>query len=526
MAIKALINNLAILLALSFIFLFISERWTNRPLVRKISIALLFSLVSVVAMLTTFVLEPGVVFDGRSVVISIGSLFGGWLTAVFTVITASLFRLHMGGGGAWPGVGVITASALIGLAYRYLRKSNPRLEKPVFLYIFGVIVHVVMLLIMLTLPANAVTQFFNKISIWVIIFFPIATLLLGTLLSDLDKKLKALQSIKEDEEKLRGFFNSDVVGTLFCDIDGTIREANDLFLNIIGYNRDDLQAGFINWNNLTPKEYSSLDQEKIKEAEQRGSCIPYEKQYIHKNGQLVWVLVGFVIIGEKRQDILAFVLDITERKNAESQIQKNLKEKEVMLREIHHRVKNNMNIITSLLNLQAMQIPENVIAADIFRESINRIQSMAMIHERLYRSQDFSSIFMRDYIQKLVFDLQHLYDTFGNIKVVFDIKDISLDINSAIPMGLILNELVTNAFKHAFPDRVNGALEIIFTSVDKDHYSLFVRDDGIGLPEHIDISTTKSLGLQLIHILSLQLNGSLTITRENGTTFNVCFPKN
>jgi len=203
MVIEELIHNLAIVLSLSFFYLYINTHIAKSKIIGKILLGILFGVAGVVAMMTTFTLEPGVIFDARSVIISIGSLFGGWITAIITVIITSLFRLQMGGTGAWVGIGVITTSAFIGLIYRYLRKKYPYTQKPIFLYLFGVVVHIFMLLYMMALPNQTSLEFFKRLSIPVIVFFPLATLLLGFLLNDLNKKSILEKSLKESEERFR-----------------------------------------------------------------------------------------------------------------------------------------------------------------------------------------------------------------------------------------------------------------------------------------------------------------------------------
>ena len=211
-----------------------------------------------------------------------------------------------------------------------------------------------------------------------------------------------------------------------------------------------------------------------------------------------------------------------ERKNIENQLQISIEDKELLLRELHHRVKNNLMIISSLLNLQSAYIKDEE-SRTIFKESQNRARSMALIHERLYQSTDLKRIDFGDYIRTLANDLYHTYvmDT-SLIKLNVDVDDIRLDINTSIPLGLILNELVTNSLKHAFPHSSSGEIDIIFHTQDKS-YLLEVKDDGIGFNENIDYKNTDSLGLRLVTNLTDQIEGKIEFSNKSGTSFKIIF---
>jgi two-component system, sensor histidine kinase PdtaS len=220
--------------------------------------------------------------------------------------------------------------------------------------------------------------------------------------------------------------------------------------------------------------------------------------------------------------IVMVVRDITERKEAENKIKKSLEEKKVLLREIHHRVKNNMQIISSLLNLQSTYTNDKNVV-DILMESQNRVKSMAMIHEKLYQSPELSRIDFRDYIAKLSTFLRQSYLYINNsIIIETEVDDIYLNIDTAVPCGLIINELVTNSIKHGFPEDNPGLIRIkLFKSHGK--YILSVKDNGVGFPETIDFRNTETLGLQLINNLVLQLDGTIEVILDHGTEFKINF---
>ena len=229
------------------------------------------------------------------------------------------------------------------------------------------------------------------------------------------------------------------------------------------------------------------------------------------------------------KSLLILIQQINERKlaekahkRAEEQIQRDLKEKEVLLKEIHHCVKNNLQIIHSLLALQSTNV-KNKRVLEAFNECKGRIKSMALIHEKLYQSEDFARVDFTDYIQSLVINLFHTYNVHHDtIRVKTQLKNITLGIDKAIPCGMLINELVTNALRHAFPDGRKGTIRIgLYSSNDK--HTLLIMDDGIGLPVNIYTRQSKSLGLQLVNSLVDQLGGTLEVIRRKGTTFKVMF---
>ncbi|NJD52143.1 MAG: PAS domain S-box protein [Candidatus Methanoperedens sp.] len=212
------------------------------------------------------------------------------------------------------------------------------------------------------------------------------------------------------------------------------------------------------------------------------------------------------------------------RKLAEKQIEVSLKEKETLLKEIHHRVKNNMQIVSSLLEHQTHYIKDkNVI--DIFTESQNRIASMSLVHEKLYQSRDLAKIDFKDYINDLTANLFQSYNSnSGKITLDMNIENIQMDIDFAIPCGLIINELVTNSLKYAFPEDIKGEIGIVLHKTDKEMFELVIGDNGIGLPKDLDFRKTESLGLHLVTILTEnQLHGEINLIRNHGTEFQIKF---
>lgn len=211
-------------------------------------------------------------------------------------------------------------------------------------------------------------------------------------------------------------------------------------------------------------------------------------------------------------------------------LQNSLKEKEILLKEVHHRVKNNLQIISSLLYLQSRELTDDKMIT-VFKDSETRIRSMSLVHEKLYQSDDLSHIKLKEYIVSLS---DFIKDTYGHgfspIHFDYDIDDISLSIDTIIPLGLIINELVSNALKYAFNDLDfrhgrDNVLSIKLKSQDSKNLVVIIQDNGIGLPEGLDITNTKSLGLKLVNMLSKQLGGRLQVLSANGTQCSIYIPQ-
>ncbi len=211
------------------------------------------------------------------------------------------------------------------------------------------------------------------------------------------------------------------------------------------------------------------------------------------------------------------------RVRMEAQLKESLRDKETLIKEVHHRVKNNLQIVSSLLALQGMQV-QDAEARGYFNETENRVQTISMIHEKLYSSEDLSSLELSEYVNDLV---KEIVLSFGvsshDVSVSVDIPEREMDIDTLIPCGLIINELVSNAFKYAFPTSSDGSLHVGISSIADGFTELVVRDNGPGLPVDIDITKTRSLGLRLVYSLVDQLKGELVINRRGGTEFRIKF---
>jgi len=215
------------------------------------------------------------------------------------------------------------------------------------------------------------------------------------------------------------------------------------------------------------------------------------------------------------------VTDISHRKTLEDSLQRSIAERDTLLQEVHHRVKNNLQVISSLINMQLRQLGDPVGKAAL-AECQRRVLAIALVHEKLYQSADFARIPFSEYARSLTTNIFHALGV-SHIKLEVEIDDLALPVDKAIPCGLILNELITNALKHAFPGQRNGTIRVAMARHHGD-LVLTVADDGIGIPFNFDLATTTSLGMQLVPTLTEQLDGHLSVSSDNGTTVRVTFP--
>jgi PAS domain S-box-containing protein len=347
------------------------------------------------------------------------------------------------------------------------------------------------------------------------------TAILGTL-TDITELKRSEEALKKSQEKYRELVENinDVIFS--TDQNGIYSYVSPAVERILGFLPNELTG-----KNIT-EFILAEDQERLWAdfgATLAGELRPSEYRMKTKTGEFRWVRTSSRPLSADGavSGLSGLMVDITERKQSEEQMRASLKEKVVLLKEIHHRVKNNLQIIYSLLNMQARNVNNPAVIGAI-RESQNRVRTMALIHERLYMSSNLSDIDLREYITQL---LHELYSSYGadpdRIRPELELADVRMGVDPAIPCGLIVNELISNSLKYAFPEGGKGAIRIGLQITGNGAIRLEVGDTGAGLPEGLDFQKTGSLGLQLVCSLVAQLRGTIRLESRQGTNFVIEF---
>ncbi len=298
---------------------------------------------------------------------------------------------------------------------------------------------------------------------------------------------------------------------------------------MLGYEANELPGQLSTWENLIHPDDKPGVMDSLS-GHLEDSRVPYNFDYRvkMKSGDWKWIgNYGQVVTRNEQGEALRMSgthKDISERKEREQALAESLAEKNVMLQEIHHRVKNNLQVICSLLNLQTQTTDPHI--AEIMQESQNRVRSMALVHENLYQSENLSKINLERYVKDLSENLLRSYRSRGSLTHInVDVSNLYLNIDTAVPCGLIINELVSNALKYAFPQGHGGEVNIQIAQLAHQELTLTVADNGMGLPNEINIEQTKTMGLRMVKSLIRQISGTLMVNREAGTSFQIVFPQ-
>lgn len=346
-------------------------------------------------------------------------------------------------------------------------------------------------------------------------------------LSDITERKHAEEAIRESEELYKSLVKTSPEAVTATDLEGNIIFASPQTVKIYGYDNVEELLGKNAFMYIAKE-----DQERaiinLKKTLSEGIIKNKEYKMLKKDGSSFIGELSAALIKDVQgnpKSFIATVRDITDRKKAEENLKKALEEKDVLLREVHHRVKNNIQVITSMLNLHTKFIKDENYSVMI-QEIQQRIRSMALIHEKLYKSEDISLVNFKEYIKELVNELFRSYGAnVSQIRPKISAHDVSLGLDLGIPCGLIINELVSNSLKHGFPNGRGGEIEIGL-DVDGDNKILLsVRDNGIGFPSELDFKNPRTFGLQLVNTLVAQLSGNidLNIGAEKGTEINITF---
>jgi len=361
------------------------------------------------------------------------------------------------------------------------------------------------------------------------IYWPDGRIVRMEIATDITDRKRTEVALRESEERLKEAQRVGHLGSWDLNVVTGDLQWSDECYSIYGFRPQEFVPTYEKFRSIVHPEDLGFVQEQVDAALNNDKHYDVDFRFVRPNGEIGWLHCEGEVMRDAEGKPLRFFgtqSDITDRKQAEERIHASLREKEILLSEVHHRVKNNMQVISGLLDLQAKSSgnPELI---ERLNESQSRIRSMALIHEKLYGSKDFARVDLAGYVRTLS---QGLFQSYkinpGEIDLIVQPDgDVYVDINKAIPCGLILNELISNALKHAFPGDGPHELRIIIRETKNTEIEIVVRDNGLGLPDDVDIHQPRTVGLHLVNgLVKNQLDGQIEVRRDNGTEFRIKFP--
>ncbi len=342
---------------------------------------------------------------------------------------------------------------------------------------------------------------------------------------DISHRKHIEEELERSREEYRVLYDSITDAILVADTDRRITSCNQSFVDLFGYSAEEIIGQKTSFVYADEQQFEELG--KLIRERQDTQGIVYTIDYRKKSGEVFPGETGVYMLKDRDGTFIGFIgmiRDVTDRVEAEAKIKKLLEEKELFLKEVHHRIKNNMTTISALLALQADTLDDSR-AADALRDARGRLQGMLHIYDKLYRSGDYTSINVRQYFEDLFADISLYTARESGLRIVAEVDDIYLDSNFMVPLGIIVNELVHNASKYAYPGRDEGDIRVTLEESGADHIRLSVSDDGVGIPAEHDIHDPSTFGFNLVNILTRQLGGEVTLLRDNGTTFSIILPR-
>ncbi len=555
-----LVNNAALLLALGLLYDSISIRQKAWQWGREqILTGLVIGGIGIVVMLSPWEYASGLVFDTRSVLLGISGLFFGAVPTLIAMAMTIGLRLYQGGVGAGMGVAVICLSGGLGLGWRHINRRALENLTALQLYSFGVLVHVGMLACAFLLPWPMPLTVLSHIGLAVMLIYPIGTMLLGMLLTRRLRRRRLDEALQVSQERFRALYEYSAAPILEEDFSGVkayfdnlrtlgVRDFRAYFESHPEAVRDcarlgrvlDANQGAVQFFLARTKEdlltnlsayldvnsWDAFREEMIALAEGQTIFACEITNRTLDGGSKVMILHVSVVPGCEHSlaQVMISFWDITERKQMEQQIKNSLKEKEVLLRELYHRTKNNMQVIRSMLVLQSAGSQEPEVQR-LVQEMDVKIEAMALAHQMLYQSRDLSSINLDVYIRDLAQLVASSYRPASDpIALRLDLQAIAVTIDIATPVGLILNELLSNAYKHAFPGGQAGEISIRLRRLSDGMLLLNFSDNGVGVSEGFDLRQQKSYGLQSVFsIAERQLGGRVRVDTHQGIAYVIQF---
>jgi len=330
--------------------------------------------------------------------------------------------------------------------------------------------------------------------------------------------------LKDSEHLFRTAFDNAPIGVSFTDLGGILTRVNKEYCNMLGYTAEELIGrSLVELTFADDRRYTSEALAKFRRGD--FESIHFRKRYIHKDGSIVWAEVNTTVVANsdgRPRSVLAQVRDITEQKRSEESVSALVKEKELLLGEVHHRIKNNLSTVASLLSLQARRLKDSPAVAAL-EDAQSRLRTMSVLYDRIRRAENFSEISIADYLSSVIDDIVSTNPSTANVSVVKRLEDYSVAAQKLSSVGIVVNELVCNAMKYAFAQRDTGTLSIETRKSDGKAI-VIVADDGVGLPDGVGIGTSEGFGMLVVGAVARQLGGEVRIERGSGTKFVLEFP--
>jgi PAS domain S-box-containing protein len=646
-----LVHNIALLLALTVGYDYLADQLIHSKIRYRLISGLLFGAVAVIGMLTPMEVVPGVIYDGRSIVLAVAGYVGGPVVAGIAAVIAAAYRAWLGGAGMVPGLLVIAEAAALGALVHHLRRSRredgtSRWERPLGIWLFGIVVHVLMMAAQLFLPTAVRWEVLALVGPAVVVLYPIAQLLIITLILDREERRRAQQSLKESEERYHSLFENSYAPMLVIDPDsGRIVDANGVAAAFYGWSTEELRTMRVSEINVLPSNEIKEKMERARGARRNyfevrhrlrdgsirdvavysGTAIiqgrerlysiirdlseqrELEKQvhllsYSTENAAIAIYRIsepdGRIIyanrrgreqLGYSKREILSFTIfdidptfdvdtwlehrriarrqgartlesvhrrkdgtefpveltvtlmtyaeetysftfakDISERQRARTEILRSLKEKDALLREVHHRVKNNLATIGGLIRLQLDEVGERLETVDhpalkALVKTKDRIVVMGMVHNMLYHDGDLSRIDLAEFIEQLVALLIDEYEVATLITTHLSTTDVTLDVEKALPVALVANEAVTNTLTHALRTDASTELAVTLELTGSETCRLMIRDTGPGLGPDFRLEHQSTLGFRMMSLLAQQIDADLSVETDGGTAIHLSF---
>ncbi|OHD27457.1 MAG: hypothetical protein A2086_11855 [Spirochaetes bacterium GWD1_27_9] len=495
----------------------------------QIFVGVLFAFISLIAMNFPVTITKGVIIDARSIILPMAAFFEGVIPAIIAFIIILIYRIFLGGIGVAPAIVNLISGLIIGLVFYFFINKKIKNYIILRLFIFGLLITFSSFFSTLLLPVSVANNVLKSIWLGVLISYPLGVITFGFLLNETNSKNKFNAELIKSEEKYR-FLTENILDVIWVlDVEKMkFTYISPSVKKLMGYTAEEVMKQPVK-NALTP-----LSQEELNKImpHRIASFIETKKSEVYvdemeqpcKDGSTIWteVISYYRFNLKQRLEIIGTSRDISARKKAEDELNQSLNEKELLLAEIHHRVKNNLQVVSAIIKLETSFIKDNETIKHLNNTS-SRIDTMGLLHKKLYLSKDFRSIDMYDYIKSIVEQVVSIqFFKINNIKISYDIENVFMNIETAMPCGMIINEIITNSFKYAFIERNIGKIDISIKR-NGNEYSMSVYDDGVGIPKNIDFNNNCRLGLKLIDMLTMQLQGSVVLDRNNGTLYNITF---